>query len=417
MKEYTLKIIYSILAKFARRVIKRHNPFVIGITGSVGKSTTKEIIYKVLSDQFGDQVRKNYGNLNAEIGIPLTILGYTRLPNKLFWPFLLIQAYFRSFVSIYPKYLILEMGVEHPGDLKYFGTIVRPNLGIITSTEPVHLVNFADKLALAEEKISLRNVVKDDGILIVNGDDQNLRKLSGENITSIGIDSEGTAYRALGIKIGLDGTEYRIETLGQKIAIKSKMLGRQFVYANLFAFAVGQYFDIQSLEIKKSLISIKPLPGRMNLIPGLDGMMIIDDTYNASPAAVKAAIAVLSEIKARRRVLILGNMNELGNYEKEAHLEVATFAKSKVDIAIFAGPNAALMAEKFGENAFSFADRTSMQGELKNLLKPHDVILIKASQNNNYFEEVTKLLMADRSKSASLLVRQNAFWLRKKQVK
>jgi UDP-N-acetylmuramoyl-tripeptide--D-alanyl-D-alanine ligase len=419
MKNSILKFVYYVLAILARKVIATHKPFVVGITGSVGKSSTKEAIYQVMSDKFGDQVRKNFGNLNAEIGIPLTILGYDKLPNKFMWPCFLIQAYFRSLEKNYPKYLVLEMGVEHPGDIEYFGTIVKLDIGVITSTAPVHLANFPDHEALKDEKRNLSKIIKNGGSLIINIDDEGLKKLRNEeNALTYSVDNTNAMFRAHNLVTSKEGTEFRIETVGQKITIKSKMLGRQTVYANLAAFVVGQCFEVQSLKIKSSLEKLVPVIGRMNLLQGKNGILIIDDTYNASPAAVLAALDVLANFsEKRRKVFVMGNMNELGSLDARAHLDVAEYAKGKCDLALFGGPNSVKMAETFGKNAVAFSDRFDLISNLDKYLLSQDLVLVKASQNNNYYEEVVKELLRNPADAQNILVRQSAFWLKKKNLK
>lgn len=417
MKNIFLKFIYWVLAKLARRVIVRHQPFVIAITGSVGKSTTKEAIYAVLADEYGEKVRKNYGSLNAELGIPLTILGYEKLPNKLLWLPFLVGAYFRSNVSNYPKYLVLEWGVEHKGDISYFSNIVRPDIAVITAITPVHLVNFRDFDQLKEEKLSIIKAMKDGSKLFVNADDDNLACLNNENLIGIGVKNRKAKYCAENIHITLIGTKYRIETVGQKISIDSKFLGQHSVYAQLFAFAIGQEMGIQSLKIKKSLEKISPLPGRMNLIVGKDDVTIIDDTYNANPASVMAALDTLSEIETKsRKVAIIGNMNEQGENEKEAHAWIGEYAKGKCDLAVFVGPNAISMISSYGDedSSLQFSSRKDLIENLDKVVRSGDIVLIKASQNGNFFEEVVKALMLDQDKAGQLLVRQSRFWLRKK---
>jgi UDP-N-acetylmuramoyl-tripeptide--D-alanyl-D-alanine ligase len=420
MKNMILKFVYWLLAKYARKVINLHRPFVIAVTGSVGKSSTKEAIFQVLHDNFGSEVRKNYGNLNAEIGIPLTILGYDRVPSKILWPVFLILAYFRTFQKKYPKYIVLEMGVEHPGDLQYFSTIVKPDIGVITAISAVHSANFGGIEGLVKEKLSMINIVKDHGKVIINNDLVSLGSLENDSkeIITIGVDSKMSTYRAESINLGLDGTDYRIITTGQKIAIKTSLIGKQFVYAQLIAFAIGQIFDIQSLKIKQSLEKIKPINGRLRLIEGKNGITILDDTYNADPLGVKAALDVLSLIKySGRKVVIIGNMNELGKMEKEKHEEIATYAKGKCDLAIFAGPNAKLMAKSFGDSSvLSYDSRKTLENDLEKIIKPKDLILVKASQNKNYFEEITKKIMLKPDLAPDLLVRQGSFWRFKKRV-
>lgn len=408
------------MARLARKVIKKHNPFVIAVTGSVGKTSVKEAIYTVLYDVYGKEVRKNEGNLNAEIGIPLTILGYKSLPNKFLWPFFLIGAYFRGDHRDYPKYLVIEMGVEKPGDIKYFSTIVKPDIAVITSVTAAHLENFKSEKEYQDEKISIINHLKEGGITIANYDNEVLKKIANDKIFFVSVKNGAGDYRAEDIKISLDGTEFRITSLGHKISIKSKLVGEQSVYTSLFAFAVADKLGLPRIQTGKSLDRIKPVPGRMNVIEGINGIKIIDDTYNANPSSVKAAIDTLESLFVNnRKVLILGNMNELGAEEKNEHENVAKYAKNKVDFAIFAGKNAKTMFDSFGDSSKSkwFNTRDELIMSLGALIQKEDIILIKASQNGNFFEEIVKHLMNDKSKSKKLLVRQSNGWLRKKRLK
>lgn len=417
MKNIILKIIYKLLAYYARKVLKKHNPFVVAITGSVGKTSTKEAIYQVLKDEFGSKnVRKTAGNLNAEIGVPLTILGYEKLPNKFLWPIFLIGAIRKLFVTNYPKYLILEMGVEHPGDIGYFCSIVKPDIAIVTSTTPAHFSNFKNLNEYQQEKISLIYNLKSDGMAVVNGDDPVLKNLKSERIHTVSISDKLADFHAEHYEVGLSGTYFRISTLGHKISVKSALLGQQLIYASLFAFAISKILDLSLVKVGKSLESLKPVKGRMNLIKGKNGSVIIDDTYNANPTSVRAALEALSYIRHQgRKLAIIGNMNELGQIEKKAHTEVAQFARGKCDYAIFAGPNAKCMAENFDEkNSAAFTGRKELLVHLDSLIKPNDLILVKASQNKNFFEEVVKRLMAEPEKSNITLVRQNKFWSKKK---
>ncbi|HOX40834.1 MAG TPA: UDP-N-acetylmuramoyl-tripeptide--D-alanyl-D-alanine ligase [bacterium] len=421
MKQSVLKIINWFLATLARRVIDRHKPFVVAITGSVGKTTTRDAVYRVLADHFGeDKVRKNSGNLNTEIGVPLTILGYNSLPNKFLWPVFIFRAYLRTFQKDYPKYLVLEMGIDHKGDMAYLASIAKPDLGIITAAAPAHTANFTGGLnEYLFEKTMMAVVTKKEGKVFVNGDYEILKKLPNENLVTVGIKNKDADYVGESINVTLQGMEYRIAKTGQKIAIKTKLLGRHLIYSQLIAFAVGQYFGIQSLKIKNSLESILPVNGRMNLLPGKNKTWIIDDTYNAaSPASVIGALELISEIKhPGRKVAIIGNMNELGILEVEAHEEVGKIAKDSVDLAIFAGPNAYHAARAFHESyekVLVYSNRLSLEKRLPKIINEGDIILVKASQNKNYFEEVVKALMQEPEKASELLVRQSKWWLNKK---
>lgn len=417
MKNYCLQIIYKVLASYARKVIERYNPFVIAITGSVGKTSTKEAVYQVLRDQFGDEVRKNEGNLNAEIGVPLTILGYKSLPNKFLWPLFLISAFFRLKPKHYPKYLILEMGIEKSGDMDYLTSLAHPDIAIITSTTPAHTANFKKVEDYQQEKISIIKNLKPSGRVIVNNDDEILSKLQVENLTSIGIKNESSDYVAKDINLSIRGSEYRIWTTGHKIAIKSKVLGEQLIYSQLFSFATAHLLSISLIQAGKSIEKIESVNGRMNLLPGIFGSTIIDDTYNSNPTSLKAALNTLSELKYDgRKVAIIGNMNELGELEKSSHQKIGRFAKDKCDFAIFCGPNAKEMQSGFDDNdkCLIYNNRKELLRDIQGLINKNDLVLVKASQNNNFFEEVVKKILKEPKTAQKVLVRQSRFWMRKK---
>lgn len=416
MKDKIIKTLYKILSFYARILIKRFNPFVIAITGSVGKSSTKETVYSVMAGYFGrEKVRKNYGNLNSDIGIPLTILGYDSYPTPLLWPIFLVVAAFRLFAKKYPKYLILEMGVDSVGDIDNYCKIVRPNFVIITSLAGAHLANFDTKSKYQEEKLKLLKYLPEDGLALVNADDANLGKIEDSRIETVACDSAAD-YKAENIKIDLSGTSFDILSTGRKIHIKSPLIGSHLVYTDLFAFGVAKHFQIQSLEIGNYLPKKSFTPGRMNLVEGKDNCKIIDDTYNANPTSVVAAAKTLSQIDwDGRKVMIIGNMNELGKTEREDHLDVAEKIKSlSIDKIIFVGPHAKYMSDVIGDRAVYFASPVDVIKNLSSLISSHDLILVKASQNNNYFEEIVKHIMRDRSQSKENLVRQSSSWKKAK---
>ncbi len=416
MKNAYLKLIYRILALYARKLITEHNPFVIAITGSVGKTSTKEAIYRVLNDRYKNMVRKNFGNLNAELGVPLTILGYEKVPNKFIWPVFLFLAYFKLKVKQYPKYLILEMGVEHPGDIDYFCSIVRPDIAIITSTSLAHTVNFDSKEEFRKEKISLLGHLKENGRAILNYDDPALSKIAGDKILSIAVKKDKADYRAENINISLDGTEFRIVKTGRKISIKSKLLGIQMIYPELFAFAVADIMGMSLIETGKSLEKMLPIPGRLNLIEGKDNVTIIDDTYNSNPASCELAIDFLNEVPFNgRKIAILGNMNELVDEEKFLHEKIAEYAKDKeFDQVLFVGKNSSHMQKKHLGSSISIKTRKELLEKLNGIIKAGDLVLIKASQNGNFLEEAVKKLMKDPGSAKEKLVRQSREWMARK---
>ncbi|MFA5927377.1 MAG: UDP-N-acetylmuramoyl-tripeptide--D-alanyl-D-alanine ligase [Patescibacteria group bacterium] len=419
MKNIFLKIINRILAFGARRVINRFDPYIIAVTGSVGKSSTKEAIHHVLSEAFGaSMVWSNAGNLNTEIGVPLTILGYKKVPGKTVWPLFVVKFLIKAMlIRSYPKYLVLELGVDKPGDMRHLMTIFRPKIAVLTAITKAHLANFTSYEEYASEKLLLLDSLAGDGRSVINSDDARLVKFADGDVIRVGIESKSVDYRAEGIKLSLDGTEYRVTMTGRKIAVKSSLLGRQMIYSQLFALAVADLLDLSLLKTAKSLEGIKPVSGRMRLIEGKNDISIIDDTYNASPASVSAALDFLSDVQTNsRKVAIIGNMNELGDHSEEAHKEVAEYAKDRCDLAVFVGPYAKDMAKVFNDDGRSlvFASRSALVPCLDGIIKDGDLVLIKASQNRNFFEEVVKLLMKNPNQAKEFLVRQGGEWNRKK---
>lgn len=418
MKNQILQLIYRVLRSYAQKVILRHKPIVIAITGSVGKTSTKEAVAQVMKDAFPNQVRATAGNLNAEIGIPLTILGYTKVPSKFALPFLLIPAWFRTFATSYPKYLVLEMGVEHSGDIEYFGTIVTPDIGIITAAAPAHTANFTSVSEMQSEKTKMANIIKPDGLLIYNADDEYLAKTKLKNSISYSIKDKSANCWADNIKLSEEGMNFEVSCQNDMVEVKSQFLGEHLIYADLVAFCVGKHFKISNEKIALSLEKRMPVKGRMNLLEGKNGVKIIDDTYNSNPSSACAALKTIGDIKYTKgqKIVILGNMNELGNYEKEGHELAGKCAKGKVDLAIFVGPNASIMADAYGnrEKVLTFKNRQSLEKKLDELIKPNDLVLVKASQNANYFEEIVKLLLSDKEEHYKVLVRQERHWKKKK---
>ncbi len=416
MKNFFLKTIHRLLRGYATKVIRRHQPFIIAVTGSVGKSSTKEAIYRVLKDRYKGSVWRNSGNLNTEIGVPLTILGYNKVPSPAAWPFFLIAAYFRTFMKDYPKYLILEMGIDKPGDMAYLTGIAEPDMAVITSLGLAHLAYFKSKDQYKQEKLLILKALKEDGKAFLNGDDRELAGINDSRIKLVGLSNRSADYRAADFKLSLEGTEYRLLKTGKKISIKTALVGAHLAYAQLFAFAVGDGLAIPSLQIAASLEKMKPTPGRMSVLPGKDGTMIIDDTYNAaSPASVKAALDFLADLPSgKKKIFILGNMNELGDFGREIHREVAVYARGKCDLAVFAGPEAEKMKSVFGAKALAFGSRHDLDAALDSFVQKDDIILIKASQNRNFFEETVKKLMRNPEEADKLLVRQDSYWLKKK---
>lgn len=426
------KIIEKILAILARAIIKKYKPFIIGITGSVGKTSAKEAIALVLKKKFF--IRASPKNYNNEIGVPLTIIN-EKATGKSFFGWL--KVFLKGFLLIifpvkYPKILVLEMAADKPGDIKYLTKIAPCQIGIITAIASVHLEKFGSLENILKEKQIIVTHLSPQGLAILNTDDKMLsnfkNKIQAKTIT-FGF-SERAEIRVLEAKIDQEINEkgeLKIYGLRFKISYQGnvmpfflpKVLAKHQLYSVLVAISVGLAQGINLLEISEILKEFVPPAGRMKLLSGLKESLIIDDTYNASPEAVIAAFETLSEIftlPGRRKIVVLGDMLELGLYTKEGHFLVGQkFAEFGFDLLITVGRLAKYIIEKARQEGireeiiFEFEKIEEATAFLKEKIIYGDLILIKGSQNMR-LEKIVKEIMAEPEKAKELLVRQEKRW-------
>lgn len=463
MKNLFKKIVISILEAEARAVLKKYKPTIIAVTGSVGKTSTKDAIYSVL--QKTGFVRKSDKSFNSEIGVPLTILG---LPNGWSNPFIWLQNIAHGLELIflrseYPKTLVIEVGADHPGDIKRVADWLCPDIAVITTVSkvPVHVEFFPSREALLAEKLALARAVKPSGILVLPAFDEEVLAIRTElpnKCYTIGIDTPGdvtasfitTMYSSEDDHVHPTGVSFKLNHQGNSIPTKLMgVLGVQHIYPMLTAAAVGLARGMSMTAILEAIPGHIPPRGRMNIIRGINNTTLIDDTYNASPDAVKEALIVLASLaisaegvaaghdletttisdavthsksshdRGGRKIAILGDMMELGKYSREEHEKAGELAGKSCDMLILVGLRARDMREsamKAGLKASSIADfSTAAEAAeaMPNVVKPGDIILIKGSQSTRC-ERITKALLADPEKAEELLVRQNPEWLAKK---
>ncbi|HVM73721.1 MAG TPA: UDP-N-acetylmuramoyl-tripeptide--D-alanyl-D-alanine ligase [Candidatus Paceibacterota bacterium] len=422
------KIIIVILTLEARAALSRYSPKIIAVTGSVGKTTTKDAIFASLSPYL--HIRKSDKSFNSDIGVPLAILG---LENGWHNPFVWILNIIRGFVvavggSEYPQWLVLEVGADRPGDIRRIARWLRPDVAVITAVPetPVHVEFFDSPKAVLREKQTLAEHLKPGGKLVINGDDPHLSDLHtdfrGRTIT-FGIDEHNDFFASHQLIVYENGkpvgTHFRANHAGSSVPVEILgTLGIPRVYAALAAFAVSNTVGVDLVSASKGLSSWSPPPGRMRLIAGVRGSLIIDDTYNSSPAAALAALDTLRAVTTSgRKIAILGDMLELGKYANDAHKEVGTRAAACADMLITVGFRARLMAEAALDAGMSDESvRSYEQGEsdragleLEKELQHGDIVLVKGSQSIR-MERAVLSLMAETGRAAELLVRQESEW-------
>ena len=427
MKEYLIKKLQSILRVLAKLTIKRYRPFIIGVTGSVGKTSTKSAIYSVLSSNFSARMGK--GNLNNELGLPLVVLGdYKTSGGAFFWLKVLFWGFFGLiWRKNYPEILILEYGADKPGDMDYLLTVAKPDLVVVTAVGeiPVHVEFYQGPEGVAKEKGKLVKAVGLGGNVILNLDDPfvaDMKDLTKGDVMTYGFLEEADLRIGNFMNRSEDnkplGISFKLETEDNFVPVKiDGSLGKAKAYSAAAAAAVGLIKGMNFVKISEALAQYQGEPGRCRLLEGVKNTNLIDDTYNSSPIAMFSALEVLKDLPAHRKVAILGDMAELGQYTNHAHEEAGKLVVGAADVLVTVGGKGKFIADgalKHGlpqNNIYSFADSDEAAKNIKDIIEPYDLILIKGSQSMR-MERVILEIMAEPQQAHKLLVRQYGKWLR-----
>ena|SRR3989344_6326004 len=427
------KVLERYLGWMAQAVLRRHHPLVIGITGNVGKTSAREAIYAVLSSKvtvWRGLPDKNYNN---QIGVPLVILNAIHHgKNPIGWlgvAFRFLQLYWGK---QYPPVVLLEMGIDRPGDMDYLLQMARPQIGILTGIGkiPVHVEFFANPDAVLAEKLKLAQSVPQDGSVILNADDERLENISAiraQKIFTYGFSSTAKIrVEEFQIHIGEsgsakipDGIVFKIAYGGSLIPVKILgALGKAQALAAASAFAVGISYGMNPVEIVAALVNYHTPPGRLRVFNGVRGSVILDDTYNAAPAAMEQALETLRLVPGKRKIGVLGDMLELGSYSEEAHRRIGSLIPGACDILMTVGSRAVLIRDQALKggfnpaNTYHFSNSREVAKTLLLLLSEGDLVLAKGGQSMR-MERVVESIMAEPEKAKELLVRQSVDWKRK----
>ena len=323
---------------------------VVAITGSAGKTSTKDMIASVLEEKY--KILKTPGNLNGQIGLPLNILAYKDEPV---W--------------------VLEMGMNDFGQLKELSSIASPDVAVITNIGTAHIGILGSRENILKAKLEILEGMNDKGVLVLNGDNDLLKTVKTDlKQVTFGLESSNDIV-ATDIKMDGEKTICKIENNEIEIPV----MGEVFVYNALAAYAVGKLFSLTPEEIKNGIASFQMSNNRMNTIKTAK-FTIINDTYNANPDSVKSAIKTLGTFK-NRKVAILGDMLELGENEIKYHQEIGEFCNEKIDVLITIGVLSKNMFDKFTKEKYFFKTNEEAETKLKDILKQDDVILVKASHS------------------------------------
>lgn len=410
------------LEKYVVKYLQAHPDVkLICVAGSVGKTSTKTAIATVLSQQY--RVRMHDGNHNTEMSVPLAILGI-EYPKKLHSPFAWMKVFKEAKRRVRQPaeldVIVQELGTDKPGDIPAFGRYLNPDIGVITAITPEHMEAFGTIDAVAADELSLGNFSK---VVIINRDD--IEGRFAQLLTNPNIDTYGTSGVA---EYSFVDEDFTIEEghkgyftnpeFASNLHATLKVLGEHNVRPVVGAVAVAVRFGMSPEAIVKGVEMVRPVPGRMNMLRGANGSMIIDDTYNSSPAAAHMALQTLINLSAPQRIAILGSMNELGDASPVEHERLGRMCHpDQIDWVITIGEDAAKYlapaAKANGCVVKSFADAISAGSYIHQFIAQDAIILAKGSEGGIFVEEAIKVILHSIDDNEKL-VRQTPAWLEAK---
>jgi UDP-N-acetylmuramoyl-tripeptide--D-alanyl-D-alanine ligase len=430
MKQTFRNIVVAILTAEAKLLLRRKNPTIIAIAGSVGKTSTKDAIFAAIKDSVPS--RKSQKSFNSELGVPLTVLGLqTGWDSPGHWLWNIVDGAFTALITTsYPSVLVLETGVDTPGDMDALTAWLKPDVVVITCLPaiPVHVEQFATPQGVIDEEMKLVHSLRPSGVLVYNNDDTIIkREIETVRHTKVGYGR----FLPTDVNIKKDQVFYKndvpagvtfelsYEGVSQLVKIPG-IVGLQHSYGCAAAVAVASHLGISIEAACAGLSSHTTPPGRLRIIPGIKGSTLIDDSYNSSPVAVEHALETTAMIKnAKRRIAVLGDMLELGKYSAVEHIRLGKHVASNYDVLLTVGVRARGFAEGalsggMKESAiFQYEDTARAGRELQAMLKPGDVALIKASQGIRA-EIIVEEVMQEPDRASELLARQDVVWRKRR---
>ncbi len=432
MKSLAKNILVAVLTFIAKAILWRHEPRVVAVTGSVGKTSTKDAIYTVLKGT--GSVRRSEKSFNSELGVPLSIIGAASGWNRAHaWLGVIARGLAQVLAprGSYPATLVLEVGADRPGDISRIAKWIRPHVVVITRLPdvPVHIEFFPTLDSLIQEKLSLARHMRRDGTLVLNADDP--RVLAAREEMRVRTITYGTDERAMirasDVKLlppSEDGREgglaFKANFDGKSLpVILPNIYGESYMSIALAALGVAYALGHNMVTAIGDLAQYETPPGRARLIAGARGTVLIDDTYNSSPAACEAGLKMLKELPfGNKKIAVIADMLELGRHTNEAHRQIGAFARSHADILVAVGLRARGCAEAAREAGMSEKkiyeadDALGAVAIIETVAKPGDVIYVKGSQGMR-MERAVKALMAEPERAKELLVRQEEAWSRR----
>lgn len=459
MKEIFKKIILKILTWQARFIIKRYNPKIIAITGNLGKTSTKDFIYAALNknllNENGEKVvLASKKSMNSEWGVPLTILELnTGWNNPISWLKIIVKGFIKILDKYPYRYFVLEIGADAPGDIKKLTEFIKPDIAVLTAFAkvPVHIEFFENKREdLIREKKYLFEALKSGGTFIYNLDDEDCVNIAKEfigkdiSLKSFSLKDDSADVFLENIKIDYKnvnqyiqkvlGTEANLRLKGEEskqITLKD-VIGEGVYYNFLPAILISQILNVNIDKAIEDLEHTKRTQGRMHILNGIYESTIIDDSYNASPKAMENGIQVMKNLETKgKKIFILGDMLELGDFTKQEHERIGELLLKVADILIVSGIRAKIIADSAlihgmsGENIYITQNSIEAGREILRILEKEveedykngrsesevggDLIFVKGSQGAR-MEKTIKMILAKNHLPEEYLVRQEKEW-------
>lgn len=361
--EDTIKALQQ-LAAYKRSL---YNIPVVGITGSVGKTSARDMIASIVATKY--KVWKTQGNYNNHLGLPLTILG---LKDH--------------------EALVVEMGMNHSGEISLLSKIAKPDIAVITNVGTAHIGNLGSREGILKAKLEILDGLKKDGVLIINKDDDMLsswydKQENKDNILTFGIDSDGD-IKATDIEIGERGSSFKINDKKFEVPVA----GGHYIYHALLGILVGRELNISDEKIAEGIKSIELTKGRMEMIKCSDDIIVINDCYNANFDSMKAAVDYLGKVENRRKIAVLGDMLELGEFSEALHKKIGEeVSKNDIDILITVGKLGKLIndtADNSSLKKYHFDNNEEAIKKIKSIMENKDIVLVKASNAMKFIEIV-----------------------------
>lgn len=410
LKKLARGIILRISWGLANSYIKKHKPVVIGVVGSVGKTGTKRAIAHVLSAQ--KKVAWQDGNYNDLVTVPLVFFGQEE--PSLYNPFAWLATHFRMFGMLSnpgADVVVLELGTDGIGQIQAFGKFVKLDIAVVTAISHEHMENFENIEAVAKEELAVMDFA--DKVFVEEDVVQYLSDTQRAHVKTYGSSNINDYW------FQTQDDLVKLHTSKGVVSAHPKLHGQHQMSALIIASEIATQLNLKAENIAESVESLQSMPGRMNVLSGKQGSVIIDDTYNSSPSAVVEALDYLYEQPTTKKIAVLGNMNEMGSHSPDLHRQVADKCDpEKLDMVITIGQDANKYLAPAAEDKGCLVQQFDSPYKIGEFLASQDLsnttILFKGSQNGVYLEEAVKLVLADNS-DAKYLVRQSDYWLKRKQ--